>query len=112
MCIIDSMNEGRTYIMMVQSIGKRSGAMYLELKKDIRTLLIDTAVFQNDLEMTKRECSIRFREYKENKSAEITDHMKKLESDLIITGLDLHKTSPCSPLYKGFEGCLTIGSAS
>ncbi len=67
---------------------KRSNVMCLDLKKDIRTLLVDTEIFQEDLEMTEREYCNWVRERKINDLAKITEYLKKLESEVIIMEID------------------------
>lgn len=62
--------------------------MYLDLKKDIGTLLVETKVFQEDLEMTRRDCINLVKEHKINEWTDVIEHFKKLESALIIMQVD------------------------
>ncbi len=62
--------------------------MYPEIKKDIRTLLVDTEIFQRDLEIAEREYCNWLREHKINDLIQSIEYLKTLESEVIVMQVD------------------------
>ena len=67
---------------------KMGNIIHIESRKDIRTLPVDAEVFQEDLEMTKRDLFTMVKGNRIKGLEKMSEYLKNLEYDLIIKQVD------------------------